>query len=202
MDGRNLSFCGREKDGHAYLPAAVTKAEKYFNVENLADGANMTLQHHISQAIKGARWGVMKRDVDMWCARRRGHHRPDGSQSRPDAGPAATMRGLHRAIEPRRASPSPARATPLATITFQNYFPHGTKKLSGMTGTTQTEAHAELEIYGLQVVEVPTEQARGPAPTTTTWCTCKTEPARIQRRYQADHRCHERASPCWWAPFP
>ena len=43
-------------------PAALTKAEKYFNVENLADGANMTLQHHINQAIKAR--GVMKRDVD------------------------------------------------------------------------------------------------------------------------------------------
>ena len=60
MDG---DYVVDEKKKTATLTASgIAKAEKYFNVENLADGANMTLQHHINQAIKAR--GVMKRDVD------------------------------------------------------------------------------------------------------------------------------------------
>ena len=143
-----------EKKKTATLTASgIAKAEKYFNVENLADGANMTLQHHINQAIKAR--GVMKRDVDYVVR--------DGEVIIVDEFTGRLMigrrynEGLHQAIEAKEGVKIAAESKTLATITFQNYF-RMYKKLSGMTGTARTEATEFTEIYGLNIVSVPTNR--------------------------------------------
>ncbi len=143
-----------EKKRTATLTAAgVKKAEAYFHVENLADGANMTLAHHIDQAIKAR--GVMKRDVDYVVR--------DGEVIIVDEFTGRLMlgrrynEGLHQAIEAKEGVTVARESRTLATITFQNFF-RMYKKLAGMTGTAQTEAAEFEEIYGLQVVEIPTNK--------------------------------------------
>ena len=133
--------------------SGIEKAERYFNVQNLADGENMTLLHHINQAIKAR--GVMKRDVDYVV--RDGEVIIVGRVHGPsDAGPAL-HEGLHQAIEAKRAWRWRRESRTLATITFQNFF-RMYKKLAGMTGTASTEADEFEEIYGLSVVEIPTNK--------------------------------------------
>ncbi|MEF9969809.1 MAG: preprotein translocase subunit SecA [Ruthenibacterium sp.] len=133
--------------------SGIEKAEKYFNVGNLADADNMTLQHHINQAIKAR--GVMKRDVDYVVR--------DGEVIIVDEFTGRMMlgrrynEGLHQAIEAKEGVTVARESKTLASITFQNYF-RMYEKLAGMTGTAQTEAGEFNEIYGLIVVEVPTNQ--------------------------------------------
>ena len=140
-----------EKKKTATLTASgIAKAEKYFNVENLADGANMTLQHHINQAIKAR--GVMKRDVDYVVR--------DGEVIIVDEFTGRLMlgrrynEGLHQAIEAKEGVTVARESRTLATITFQNYF-RMYDKLSGMTGTADTEAVEFAQIYGLEVSTIP-----------------------------------------------
>jgi preprotein translocase subunit SecA len=134
--------------------SGIEKAEKYFNVANLADAENMTLQHHINQAIKAR--GVMKRDVDYVVR--------DGEVVIVDEFTGRMMvgrrynEGLHQAIEAKEGVNVERESKTLASITFQNYF-RMYKKLCGMTGTAQTEAAEFGEIYGLAVVEIPTNRA-------------------------------------------
>ncbi len=133
--------------------SGIEKAERYFNVENLADGENMTLQHHINQAIKAR--GVMKRDVDYVVR--------DGEVIIVDEFTGRLMlgrrynEGLHQAIEAKEGVEVERESKTLATITFQNFF-RMYKKLAGMTGTASTEAGEFEEIYGLSVVEIPTNK--------------------------------------------
>ena len=133
--------------------SGIEKAEKYFNVENLADADNMTLAHHINQAIKAR--GVMKRDVDYVVR--------DGEVIIVDEFTGRLMmgrrynEGLHQAIEAKEGVEVAHESKTLASITFQNYF-RMYDKLAGMTGTAQTEAAEFDEIYGLAVVEVPTNK--------------------------------------------
>ncbi len=133
--------------------SGIAKAEKAFNIENLADADNMTLSHHINQAIKAR--GVMKRDVDYVVR--------DGEVVIVDefTGRMMTGRryneGLHQAIEAKENVTVARESKTLASITFQNYF-RMYKKLAGMTGTAQTEATEFSEIYGLNVVEIPTNK--------------------------------------------
>ena len=143
-----------EKAKTATLTAAgIAKAEKYFNVENLADPENMELQHHINQAIKAR--GVMKRDVDYVVK--------DGQVIIVDEFTGRLMlgrrynEGLHQAIEAKEGVAVARESKTLASITFQNYF-RMYEKLAGMTGTAKTEADEFNEIYGLQVVEIPTNR--------------------------------------------
>ena len=134
-------------------PRGVEKAEKYFNVQNLNDPENMTLLHHINQAIKAH--GVMKRDVDYVVK--------DGQVIIVDEFTGRLMigrrynEGLHQAIEAKEGVTVARESKTLATITFQNYF-RMSKKLSGMTGTAMTESDEFREIYGLDVVEIPTNK--------------------------------------------
>ncbi len=134
-------------------PRGVEKAEKYFNVQNLNDPENMTLLHHINQAIKAH--GVMKRDVDYVVK--------DGQVIIVDEFTGRLMigrrynEGLHQAIEAKEGVTVARESKTLATITFQNYF-RMYKKLSGMTGTAMTESDEFREIYGLDVVEIPTNK--------------------------------------------
>ena len=133
--------------------SGVKKAEAYFHVENLADAANMTLSHHINQAIKAR--GVMQRDIDYVVR--------DGEVIIVDEFTGRLMigrrynEGLHQAIEAKEGVKVAAESKTLATITFQNYF-RMYEKLAGMTGTAKTEADEFIEIYGLQIVTVPTNK--------------------------------------------
>ncbi|MBR0121300.1 MAG: preprotein translocase subunit SecA, partial [Clostridia bacterium] len=131
----------------------VKKAERYFNLENLMDAENMTLQHHINQAIKAI--GVMKRDVDYVVK--------DNQVLIVDEFTGRIMygrrynEGLHQAIEAKENVEVAHESKTLATITFQNYF-RLYKKLSGMTGTAMTESQEFRQIYNLDVVEIETNK--------------------------------------------
>ncbi len=115
-------------------PEGVAKAERYFGVENLMDADNMTLLHHINQAIRAN--GIMKLDVDYVVK--------DGEVIIVDEFTGRLMfgrrynEGLHQAIEAKEGVKVERESKTLATITFQNYF-RMYDKLSGMTGTAMTE---------------------------------------------------------------
>src|SRR5699024_5771181 len=136
-------------------PRGVKKAEQYFNIENLTDANNITLQHHINQAIKAH--GVMQKDIDYVVK--------DGEVIIVDEFTGRLMYGrrfndgLHQAIEAKEGVNVAAESKTLATITFQNYF-RMYDKLAGMTGTASTEADEFSEIYGLQIVSIPTNKPR------------------------------------------
>ena len=133
----------------------IKKAEAFFGVENITDADNMTLLHHINQAIKAR--GVMKRDIDYVVR--------DGEVIIVDEFTGRLMigrrynEGLHQAIEAKEGVKIAAESKTLATITFQNYF-RMYEKLAGMTGTASTEADEFSEIYGLNIVTVPTNRPR------------------------------------------
>ena len=135
--------------------SGVKKAEAWFNVENLADADNMTLRHYIDGAIKAR--GVMHRDTDYIVK--------DGEVIIVDEFTGRLMYGrrfndgLHQAIEAKEGVTVAAESKTLASITFQNYF-RMYKKLGGMTGTASTEADEFSEIYGLQIVSIPTNKPR------------------------------------------
>ncbi len=131
----------------------VKKAETAFNVENLMDPDNMTLLHHINQAIKAN--GVMKNDIDYVVK--------DGEIIIVDEFTGRLMMGrrfndgLHQAIEAKEGVKIKSESKTLATITFQNFFRLYTK-LSGMTGTAMTEEAEFKEIYKLDVISIPTNR--------------------------------------------
>ena len=133
--------------------SGVKKAEAFFHVENLADADNMSLRHYIDGAIKAR--GVMHRDTDYIVK--------DGEVIIVDEFTGRLMYGrrfndgLHQAIEAKEGVTVAAESKTLATVTFQNYF-RMYKKLSGMTGTASTEADEFSEIYGLNIVTVPTNR--------------------------------------------
>ena len=135
--------------------SGVKKAEAWFKVDNLADADNMTLRHYIDGAIKAR--GVMHRDTDYIVK--------DGEVIIVDEFTGRLMYGrrfndgLHQAIEAKEGVHVAAESKTLASITFQNYF-RMYKKLAGMTGTASTEADEFSEIYGLQIVSVPTNKPR------------------------------------------
>jgi len=135
------------------LKSGVEKAEKAFGVENLSDPENMTLSHHINQALKA--YGTMARDRDYVVK--------DDQVIIVDEFTGRLMfgrrysDGLHQAIEAKEGVKVERESKTLATITFQNYF-RLYKKLSGMTGTAQTEESEFQEIYKLDVVVVPTNK--------------------------------------------
>ena len=131
----------------------ISKAERYFNIENYSDAENMSLAHHISQAIQAN--SIMKRDIDYVVK--------DGEVVIVDEFTGRLMEGrrysagLHQAIEAKENVKIAHESKTLASITFQNYF-RMYKKLSGMTGTALSEADEFLQIYGLSVVEIPTNR--------------------------------------------
>ena len=135
--------------------SGVKKAEAFFHVENLADADNMSLRHYIDGAIKAR--GVMHRDTDYIVK--------DGEVIIVDEFTGRLMYGrrfndgLHQAIEAKEGVTVAAESKTLATVTFQNYF-RMYKKLSGMTGTASTEADEFSEIYGLNIVSIPTNKPR------------------------------------------
>jgi preprotein translocase subunit SecA len=132
-------------------PKGVAKAEQFFHIENLSDVENMTLSHHVNQAIRAH--GLMKKDVD--------YVEKDGEIIIVDEFTGRMMygrrysEGLHQAIEAKEGVKVERESKTLATITFQNYFRMYTK-LAGMTGTALTEEQEFQGIYKLDVIVIPT----------------------------------------------
>ncbi len=168
--------------------SGVEKAEKYFNLDNLMDAENMTIQHHINQAIKAI--GVMRRDIDYVVK--------DNQVLIVDEFTGRIMlgrrynEGLHQAIEAKEGVKVEHESKTLATITFQNYF-RLYKKLSGMTGTAMTESQEFNEIYSLDVVEIPTNKPmiRQDYPDVV----YKTEKAKYEAIIEQVIECHEKGQP-------
>jgi preprotein translocase subunit SecA len=131
----------------------VRKAEATFKVENYADAENIELQHYVTQALKAN--FAMRRDKDYMVK--------DGEVIIVDEFTGRLMEGrrysdgLHQAIEAKEGVKIARESKTLATITFQNYF-RMYKKLSGMTGTALTEENEFREIYGLDVIVIPTHR--------------------------------------------
>ncbi len=131
----------------------AAKAEKFFNVDNIADVAHVTLNHHIQQALKAHKLFHLNEEyivkdneiiiVDEFTGRLMiGRRYSDG---------------LHQAIEAKEGVKVREENKTYATITFQNYF-RLYKKLSGMTGTAKTEEGEFRTIYSLDVIEIPTNK--------------------------------------------
>ena len=150
----NADYIVDEKAKTATLTTTgVKKAEQYFGIDNINDPENMTISHHINQAIRAH--GIMQRDVDYVVK--------DGQVIIVDEFTGRLMfgrrynEGLHQAIEAKEGVKVERESKTLATITFQNFFRLYTK-LSGMTGTAMTESQEFAEIYRLDVVEIPTNR--------------------------------------------
>ena len=168
--------------------SGVKKAEAAFGLDNLNDVENMTIAHHINQAIRAH--GVMHRDVDYVVK--------DGEVIIVDEFTGRLMfgrrfnEGLHQAIEAKEGVKVARESRTLATITFQNYFRlYG--KLSGMTGTAMTEETEFREIYYLDVIEIPTNKPliRQDLPDVV----YKTEKAKFNAVIDQIEECHRRGQP-------
>ena len=132
----------------------VKKVEKFFHIENLADPENLEIQHNIILALRAH--NLMFRDQDYVVT-------PDGEVMIVDEFTGRIMPGrrysdgLHQAIEAKEHVKVRRESKTLATITFQNLFNKYDKK-SGMTGTAITEEKEFRDIYGMDVVEIPTNR--------------------------------------------
>ncbi|MFD2671953.1 preprotein translocase subunit SecA [Marinicrinis sediminis] len=131
----------------------VEKAEKAFGIENLFDHQHVTLNHHITQALKAH--VIMRRDVD-YVVQEDQVVIVDEFTGRLMTGRRYSD-GLHQAIEAKEQIKIQNESMTLATITFQNYF-RMYQKLSGMTGTAKTEEEEFHKIYGLTVIIIPTNR--------------------------------------------
>lgn len=133
--------------------AGVAKMEKLLHVENLYDAANLELNHLFVQALRAQT--MMTRDKDYVVK--------DGEVVIVDEFTGRLMYGrrysdgLHQAIEAKEGLEVQRESQTLATITFQNYF-RMYDKLAGMTGTAKTEEQEFIKIYGLPVLQVPTNK--------------------------------------------
>ncbi len=152
---QGIDYIVDEKAKTATLtPVGVKKTEKFFGVDNLTDPENITIQHHINQAIKAH--GVMKRDIEYVVNEKGEVIIVDEFTGRLMYG-RRYNEGLHQAIEAKEGVKVERESKTLATITFQNFF-RLYKKLSGMTGTAMTEETEFSEIYRLDVIEIPTNK--------------------------------------------
>ncbi|MEI0538700.1 preprotein translocase subunit SecA [Brachyspira pulli] len=143
-----------EKDKNVYLTEeGVHKVEKLLNVDNLYGAQSSTIVHHVNQALKAHK--VFKRDVDYMVT--------DGEVLIVDEFTGRVLEGrrysdgLHQAIEAKEKVAIQNESQTYATITFQNYF-RMYPKLSGMTGTAETEAEEFYKIYKLDVAVIPTNK--------------------------------------------
>ncbi|MFZ2257271.1 MAG: preprotein translocase subunit SecA [Clostridiaceae bacterium] len=148
----DVDFTVDEKANSVILTEdGITRVEKYFNLENFGDTAHMELQHHVTQALKANY--LFKADKDYMVK--------DGEIIIVDEFTGRLMEGrrysdgLHQAIEAKENVDVLKESKTLATITFQNYF-RMYQKLSGMTGTAQTEENEFRSTYGLDVIVIPT----------------------------------------------
>ncbi|MBH0230895.1 preprotein translocase subunit SecA [Halobacillus yeomjeoni] len=131
----------------------INKAERFFKIENLFDLSNVSLIHHINQALKAHT--SMQRDTDYVVE--------DGEVVIVDQFTGRLMKGrrysdgLHQAIEAKEGLEIQNESMTLASITFQNLF-RMYDKLSGMTGTAKTEEEEFLNIYNMRVIVIPTNR--------------------------------------------
>ncbi len=131
----------------------VVRCESLLKLDNLYDPANITYQHHILQALKAHH--LFRRDVDYIVK--------DDQVVIVDEFTGRLMPGrrfsdgLHQALEAKEGVKVEAENQTLASITFQNYF-RMYEKLGGMTGTADTEAVEFGQIYGLEVISIPTNR--------------------------------------------
>ena len=147
-------FLVNEKDKQVMLTTeGVKKVEQFFHIENLADAENLEIQHNIILALRAHNLMFRDRDyvvkdnevliVDEFTGRiMPGRRYSDG---------------LHQAIEAKEHVKVNRESKTLATITFQNFF-NKYKKKAGMTGTAMTEDKEFMDIYGMDVVEIPTNK--------------------------------------------
>ena len=147
-------FVVNEKDKIVNLTEqGVKKVEKFFNIENLADPENLEIQHNIILALRAH--NLMFRDQDYVVK--------DDEVLIVDEFTGRIMPGrrysdgLHQAIEAKEHVKVKRESKTLATITFQNFF-NKYKKKSGMTGTALTEEQEFRDIYGMDVIEIPTNR--------------------------------------------
>ena len=147
-------FIVNEKDKVVNLTEeGVKKVEKFFNIENLADPENLEIQHNIILALRAH--NLMFRDQDYVVK--------DDQVLIVDEFTGRIMPGrrysdgLHQAIEAKEHVKVRRESKTLATITFQNFFNKYHKK-AGMTGTALTEEQEFREIYGMDVIEIPTNR--------------------------------------------
>ena len=131
----------------------IQAVEKLLGIENLFDMQNIILQHHVQQSLKAHT--VFKKDVD-YIVSEGAVVIVDEFTGRPMPGRRFSD-GLHQALEAREHVKIEAENQTLASITFQNYF-RLYDKLAGMTGTADTEAVEFREIYGLEVISIPTHR--------------------------------------------
>ena len=150
----NGDFVVNEKDKVVNLTAeGIEKVEKFFHIENLADPENLEIQNNIILALSAH--NLMHRDKDYMVKEDQvlivdeftGRIMPGRRYSD----------GLHQAIEAKEHVKVKRESKTLATITFQNFFNKFEKK-SGMTGTALTEEKEFRDIYGMDVVEIPTNR--------------------------------------------
>ena len=146
-------FIVNEKENNVSLTEdGVKKVEKFFHLENLADPENLEIQHNVILALRAH--NLMFRDQDYVVT-------PEGEVMIVDEFTGRIMPGrrysdgLHQAIEAKEHVKVKRESKTLATITFQNLF-NKYKKKSGMTGTALTEEKEFRDIYGMDVVEIPT----------------------------------------------
>ena len=147
-------FIVNEKDKVVNLTEeGVKKVEKFFNIENLADPENLEIQHNIILALRAHNLMfkdqdyVVKDDQVLIVDEFTGRIMPGRRYSD----------GLHQAIEAKEHVKVRRESKTLATITFQNFF-NKYKKKAGMTGTALTEEQEFREIYGMDVIEIPTNR--------------------------------------------
>ena len=147
-------FIVNEKDKVVNLTEeGVKKVEKFFNIENLADPENLEIQHNIILALRAHNLMfkdqdyVVKDDQVLIVDEFTGRIMPGRRYSD----------GLHQAIEAKEHVKVRRESKTLATITFQNFFNKYNKK-AGMTGTALTEEQEFREIYGMDVIEIPTNR--------------------------------------------
>ncbi|PLX42253.1 MAG: preprotein translocase subunit SecA [Deltaproteobacteria bacterium] len=153
-EGGDGDFNVDEKDKAVTLTEqGVEKVERLLKIQNLYDPKNIEVLHHVNQALKAH--NLFKRDVDYVVK--------DGEVMIVDEFTGRLMAGrrwsdgLHQAVEAKEGVNIASENQTLASVTFQNYF-RMYKKLSGMTGTADTEATEFQETYGLEVVVIPTNK--------------------------------------------
>lgn len=147
-------FLVNEKDKQVMLTAeGVKKVEEFFNIKNLANPKNLEIQHNVILALRAH--NLMFKDKDYVVK--------DGEVLIVDEFTGRIMPGrrysdgLHQAIEAKEHVEIKDESRTLATITFQNFFNKYDKK-AGMTGTAKTEEKEFIDIYGMDVVEIPTNK--------------------------------------------
>ena len=147
-------FIVNEKDKIVNLTAqGIAKVEKFFQIDNLADSDNIEIQHNVILALRAH--NLMFRDQD-YVVDNDEVKIVDEFTGRIMPGRRFSD-GLHQAIEAKEHVKVKRESKTLATITFQNFFNKFTKK-SGMTGTALTEEKEFRDIYGMDVIEIPTNR--------------------------------------------